>query len=222
MLHMPTPMMLTAASSPPQLIFDGRNGSSWTLAAPESVIHFALIGSGSDAAYADAEYVASAGGGALVYSAPGGQPVTLGETITVTISYTETRLEGSVTGVIARAYAGSGGGGGGGWSNGEGHIIRAGEPGGYYYDPAPNSGILGGGPGYYVGQAWSLAHPGQSLMGLAVSSTAGPAEFRFGRGAGSGWDTGLNPYPGIFPATPGGARLIWGAGRSYPAHAGDI
>ena len=223
MLHMPSPMLLVAASGPAgQQLFLG--SGSFVVPAGVTSISAVCIGSGGAGGF-DGVNAPSGGGGALAYA--NGVAVTPGETLTVTFNGTSVSiLRGSTVLVRANNAVGRTGG-----TVGVGTGFRGGDGGSTLYAPDdPFIGVHGGGAGGYTsnGQTGSAGGGlvnrgggGSSVLGGTVGASAGASPTANG-GAYGGGGGNDNDATGSFGG-PGAARIIWGEGRSFPnTNTGDV
>ncbi len=223
MLHMPSPMLMVAASGPAgQQLF--LSSGSFIVPAGVSSLSAVCIGRGGDGSF-DGANAAGGGGGALAYL--NNVAVTPGETLTVTFNSTSvTILRGSTVLVRANnANLSVGGtvGAGTGFRGGDGGTIPY-NPGGFF------SGVLGGGAGGYTsaGQHGSASGAylnrgggGSSPLGGGPGANAGTSANANGAAYGGGGGNDSDAYGSI--GGPGVARIIWGEGRAFPnTNTGDV
>ena len=180
-------------------------------------------------------------GGGLAYS--NGIAVTPGETLTISIigNANGTRLLRGSTVLLRGAvliancvgdvrFSGGRGGADFGAGGGAAGYAGNGGDGGTLNSPG-TAGSGGSGGGGFGGTATGNAGGGGGvgLLGIGASGVGGDAGNPGGTGGSNGSDGAINRLPGRFggggsgtPASAGGLRIIWGAGRSYPNNALDV
>ena len=221
MLHLPTPMLMTIETVVPagQQLFT--TSGPFVVPAGVTSICAVAIGPGAVAEYSDpVNYWISGGGGGLAYS--NSVSVTPGETLTITVSTTECRINRGGTallharaGVVDITTGGAPGGQGlvgqvrfnGGAGYGESGFLPSGGGAAGYTSNGQSGGYTGVG-------GWSGA--GMSPYGGGAGGAAGATNNVAAATYGGGGGPGSTPGPGC-------VRIIWGAGRSFPnTNTGDV
>jgi hypothetical protein len=204
-----------------QILFTAIGTHSFVVPAGVTSISAVVIAPGATAQYSDTlDYWISGGGGGLAYS--NSVSVTPGETLSITVSATECRINRGGTALL-HARAGAVDTIAGGSPGGQGLVGQVRFNGGVGYG---ESGFLpsgGGAAGYtsngqsggYAGiGGWSGA--GTSPYGGGAGGAAGAASNVTAATYGGGGGSGTTPGPGC-------VRIIWGAGRAFPnTNTGDV
>ena len=229
-----------AAAVPPpviagQVVFESTS-NSWVVPVGVTSICAVAVGCGGDTA-----------GGCLSYK--NDIAVTPGETLTIDITTSHSRIvrggstvllrapanSTSVTGAVGTAF-----GGGANYTDATLGTVGCGGAGGYAGKGGSCSTVVGGAGNAGTGGAGGAGYHGSTpsaggggggvgLLGMGASGAGGTASSIGGKGGSGGGDAGNILNPGSYGgggsySTPskGGVRIMWGGGRSYPSNAGDV
>lgn len=192
---------------------------SFVVPANVGLISVVTVGRGGQGMTDGSTYTSGGGGGGLAYV--NNIAVTAGETLTVTISDTETMLQRGGT-TLCRATAGSTTFGGTattgtGWTGGNGqYSLYANNASGGGAAGYTSNGGNASGASFFGGGGISVLGGGAGAAGNASTQFLPINGDTYGGGAGAAGSNG-----GMGARGPGAVRIMWGGARSFPFNAGN-